>query len=83
MALGPRRHPARRGTCGSYCRGVRERPRAPSRRHPRRRAERSFLTALLRNSWWAVPMLLTFLIFVAIVFLIVGDGLSLYLNDPT
>ena len=35
------------------------------------------------NSWCAVPMLLTILIFVALVVVIAGEGMSLYLNDAT
>jgi hypothetical protein len=33
--------------------------------------------------WWSVPMFLTFVILVVLVVLIGGEGLSLYLNDPT
>ena len=64
-------------------RRVRDGRRRRSSSHPRRRAERPFPSALIRNSWWAVPMLLTFLILVALVVMIAGEGLSLYLNDPT
>jgi hypothetical protein len=38
---------------------------------------------MIRNSWWLVPMLLTLVIFVVLVVLIGGEGLSLYLDDPT
>ena len=54
--------------------------RGPSAQHA---AWRIALTFLTRNCWWIVPMLVTFAIFCVLVVVIGGEGLSLYLNDPT
>lgn len=60
------------------------RPRAPGTGSASQHAfPRTVLTAMIRNSWWLVPMLLTLVIFVVLVVLIGGEGLSLYLDDPT
>ena len=36
-----------------------------------------------RNMWWWLPMLLVLVLFLVLVVLVGGDGLWLFLNDPT
>ncbi len=41
------------------------------------------LTWATRNVWWWLPMFLVLVLFLVLVVLIAGDGLWLFLNDPT
>jgi hypothetical protein len=36
-----------------------------------------------RNVWWWLPMFLVLVLFFVLVVVIAGDGLWLFLNDPT
>jgi hypothetical protein len=41
------------------------------------------LTWATRNVWWWFPMFLVLVLFLVLVVLIAGDGLWLFLNEPT
>ena len=41
------------------------------------------LAWLCRNVWWWLPMFLVSMLFVVLVVLIGGEGLRLFLDDPT
>ena len=46
-------------------------------------AQGRLLAGLYRNVWWWLPMLLIAVLFVVLVVVIGGEGLRLFLNDPT